>query len=116
MTEIPKLTADEAEVIRERRLVVGMDRQRKEIFRNIAFELMDRKLLGPINAAPTPLGLAALAAFDAAERAKIRVEAMRECEAVAAEFAKRSERVDDPREFFEDLILDIRALIAKETP
>ena len=116
MTEIPKLTADEAEVIRERRLVVGMDRQRKEIFRNIAFELMDRKLLGPINAAPTLLGLAALAAFDAAERAKIRVEAMRECEEVAAEYAKRRGVIDEPYSVLDNLLEDIRDLIAKETP
>ncbi len=109
MTEIPKLTADEAEVIRERRLVVGMDRQRKEIFRNIAFELMDRKLLGPINAAPTLLGLAALAAYDAAERAKIRVEAMRECE----EIARDNSGMEDGAIHAAN---DIRDLIAKETP
>lgn len=113
MTEIPKLTADEAEVIRERRLVVGMDRQRKEIFRNIAFELMDRKLLGPINAAPTPLGLAALAAFDAAERAKIRVEAMRETMAsISCPAWASDETVANCREIADS----IRALIAKETP
>ena len=108
MTEIPKLTADEATQLRYWNSASPTE------------DAFDKGLLAIMGMSFEPsltdLGRAALAAFDAAERAKIRVEAMRECEAIAAEFAKRSGRVDDPREFFEDLILDIRALIAKETP
>lgn len=115
MTAIPKLTAAEAITLRYRLLSGGGSHDEAE--------LRSRGLLGDPEWkhssawwTVSTLGRAALAAYDAAERAKIRVEAMRECEAIAAEFAKRSGRVDDPREFFEDLILDIRALIAKETP
>lgn len=58
----------------------------------------------------TDLGRAALAAFDAAERAKIRVEAMRECEVEAVE--QSSYRCG----YCGAIVDAIREKIAKEQP
>jgi len=108
MTEIPKLTADEATQLRYWNSASPTE------------DAFDKGLLAIMGMSFEPsltdLGRAALAAFDAAERAKIRVEAMRECEEVAAEYAKRRGVIDEPYSVLDNLLEDIRDLIAKETP
>lgn len=109
MTAIPKLTAAEAITLRYRLLSGGGSHDEAE--------LRSRGLLGDPEWkhssawwTVSTLGRAALAAYDAAERAKIRVEAMRECLSTVVCFRSSRGGVS------ERAIDSLEDLIAKETP
>ena len=111
MTHIPELTDAEAAVLRC--WLLPDDGQREYAVRST----LDRELRSPGSGVVTPNGRRALAAYDAKKRAAIRVEAMRECEAIAqshvASTGANQHILDREAERIAD---EIREKIAKEQP